>query len=483
MEASRQQAPPDETGPLDPEVAQFYRRAFSPARAGCINVLRKAGCSEEEAEDVFAETFERVMRTVDPIERNFAVPQMVEFLKKACRRKLIDERRHQGVLHSVPLADASSVSDDASDTPVELAERHEVVAIGREAVASLSDRDRQVFVQRHQMGLEPDEILENFPGLSRRSYRKILQRANARVLSAFEQIDSGARCRDMERNFLQRYISGDASAEESKVVESHLEHCRACQLTGARMRGYLHDVASGLAVAMGATAEVERNGSFLAEVPSRVLDAWQALGEATRSLRERLRDQALRAASSMPGSGGDAAAGQVIGISTAKVAGACVGGAVAAGATCLALGVSPLAVVGLQQDRPAPVERKAERRVPAPPVETPRPVIDPGPTEPPPEPRQEPSRRSPQQQDASSPSQEPVRPASESGAQTEEELGLESTGRPPRSSPPSSSGGESSEPSVGSSSSLDGGGESASPAPPSGGGGEAPVRGGSDVGL
>lgn len=488
MEAARTQDIADRAGNgrLSPEAVRFYRRVYRPARAGCLHQLRGAGCSEEEAEEIFQATLERVMETVDPISRRFAVPQMVNLLKTSCHRRLIDERRHQGVLQRVPLGDAGAMPDDESDTPVEVAESHEMVAMGREAVASLSERDRQVFVQRHQLGLGPDEILENFPGLSRRTYRKIMQRANFRVLQAFEEIDSGDRCEVMECRYLRGFVANQISAGEATTVEAHLNHCRACQLTVVRMRGYLHDVASGVGV-IGA-ADVHEHGNLLVAAASRVMDAGQTLAESTRALRERIREQTIRAATSMPGSSGDAAAGQALGVSSAKVvAGACgvVGSGIAVGATCAVLGVSPLAAVGLQQEEKSPdaIERSAEPPASSGPEYSPTPSYEPAP--PPTEPKDDAEPKPADESGSDSPEQEPLSPTSPAGARkTDEELGLGSTGRPPRSSPPpSTEEGSGAAPSVSSGSAAEGGGEAA-PAPEgSGGGGETPVRGGADMGV
>lgn len=483
MEAARKDAVSDQArnGKLSDEARQFYRRVYGPARAGCLNQLRLAGCSEEEAEEIFQGTFERVMQTVDPIARGFAVPQMVNMLKTSCRHRLIDERRHGGVLQRVPLADVGSLPDNESDTPVEFAESHEMVAIGREAVASLPDRDRQVFMQRHHRGLGPDEILENFPGLSRRTYRKIMQRANARVLAAFEQIDSGARCQDMERHYLRGYVSNEISTAEVAAVKAHLDHCRGCQQTVVGMRGYLHDVASGLGIVGTSSAEVHGHGNLLAEAASRFLDAGHALAESTRALRDRLREQAIRAATSIPGSGGDPAAGQVLGASSAKVvAGACgvVGSGIAVGATCAVLGVSPLAAVGLQEEgsRSDAIERQAESPATEGPEYVPAPNYEPAPPAKP-ESKAPPPEDSTEGSSTDSGESEPVRPPSESGPQTDEELGLGGTGRPPRSSPPPTT----EEPS-GAAPSVSPSSEAPSAPEGSGGGGSAPVRGGSEIG-
>lgn len=490
MEAARRQGVVDRggNGRLSPEAVQFFRRVYGPARAGCLHQLRCAGCSEEEAEEIFQATLERVMETVDPISRRFAVPQMVNLLKTACHRRLIDERRHQGVLRRAPLVEAGAVPDEESDTPAEVAESHEMVAMGREAVASLSERDRQVFVQRHQLGLEPDEILENFPGLSRRTYRKIMQRANARVLTAFEEIDRGDRCRDMEHHFLRRFVADEIPGGEMTAVEAHLSHCRACRLTVVEMRGYLHDIASALGVV--SAANVHDHGNLLVAAASRLADAGQAIAESTRALREKLRDQAIRTATSMPGSGGDAATGQVLGMSSAKVvAGACgvVGSGIAVGATCAVLGVSPLAAVGLQQGEKGPdvVEQTAEPTPSAGPEYSPAPNYEPAPAPPP---ATEPKAEEPKAAAEGSETgrEEPLSPTSPPGArQTDEELGLGSTGRPPRSSPGPSGEESSAAPSVGSAdpaaSSEEAG--SAPEAGSGGGGGETPARGGGDIGL
>lgn len=105
------------------------------------------------------------------------------------------------------------------------------------------------------------------------------------------------------------------------------------------MRSHLHDVASGLAAVI---AIEYGHGGLLAGWASGLLDAagrgGDALGQATRAGRERLRELALRAATALPGSGGETAAGQIAGISGAKAISLCAG-AIAAG--CLAAGVVP----------------------------------------------------------------------------------------------------------------------------------------------
>lgn len=365
--ASRQREDAGRDGKLSVGAAHYYARIYAAARAGCLSDLRRAGCSEEDAQDIFAATLERIMRKFDPTEATYAPQQMVALLKKACRQKLIDERRHRGVLKMVPLEEAGSRFDGGSESPPEAVETREAVAMGREAISSLPERDQAIFFQRHKLNLTPDEILRRNPGLSRRTYRKIMQRANARALEAFEAIDSGARCVQLRGELLRSYVAGEAGEEELAIVRAHLLHCRPCRLEAAQMRTHMHDIATGLAAVIAVECA---HGSLLAGWATQLLDrAWamgEALGAATRAARERLRELALRVATALPGSGGESTAGQIAGISGAKALSACAAGAIASG--CLAAGVVPgVGVLGqADQDRRPDPARPAQTRAPQP---------------------------------------------------------------------------------------------------------------------
>lgn len=335
------QAPQAGGRKLSVKEARFYASVYSSARKGSLNELRGKGCSEEEAEEFFSTAFEKVMETVNPIARKFSAPQMVNFIKRAAWTCMIDERRRRGKRPELELGSIRSLSDASAESPEEIAEEREAVAIGREAMQMLSERDRIIFRQRYQMNLSPDEILQNTPGLSLRTYRKIIQRANTRVLDAFERIESGERCQKMEGSLLRRYVTDESPETERLEVAAHLAHCRACRQTQAQMRDYLLDVASSL-VAASSLAGSSRVGA-LEGLPARLMEGASngahGLLEASRSLRERAREMLLRVAGGLSGSGGDASVGQALTATSVKVASACAAG-VAAGA-CIAAGVVP----------------------------------------------------------------------------------------------------------------------------------------------
>jgi RNA polymerase sigma factor (sigma-70 family) len=319
--------------------AQFYARVYDPARKGSLAELRRRGCEEQEAEDLFAAAYTKVMESVDPIERRFDAPQMVQLVKLACWRRLVDERRRLILRDGSDTELPRARRESPVEPPPELAEEREAVAIGREALAMLPERDRLVFMRRHLLGMLPEEILAEMPGLSKRTYRKIVQRANTRVREAFERIEAGERCAEMEGALLHRYVLGESPPAERRAVEAHLAHCGACRQARARMRGHLLDVASG--VMLASSLGTGRLGS--APSPAHLLElayqGAQALGEAGRAARERLREALLRLAGSLPGPGVDAGASQALGASSWRIASACTT-AVAAGA-CVAAGVVP----------------------------------------------------------------------------------------------------------------------------------------------
>jgi RNA polymerase sigma factor (sigma-70 family) len=327
------------TRTLSVAEAQFYARVYDPARKGSLAELRRRGCDDQEAEDLFSATYAAVMESVDPIERCFSAPQMVQLIKRACWRRLVDERRRL-ILREEPGPKPRPLRRESpTESPPELAEEREAVAIGREAMATLSERDRIVFLRRHLLGMLPEEILAETPGLSRRTYRKVIQRANARVRDAFERIEAGERCAEIEGGLLARYVLGESPPAERRAVEAHLAHCGACRQARARMRGHLIDVASGVMLASSLGAGHPGTGILHIHLLDLASQGAQTLGEASRAARERLREALLRLAGALPGPGTDAGVSQALGASSWRIASACTT-AVAAGA-CVAAGVVP----------------------------------------------------------------------------------------------------------------------------------------------
>ena len=217
---------------LSDEAARFYADVFPSARAGCLNELRARGCSEEEAEELFAAANEKVMAGVDPIKRHFSPPQMVNYMKLACRRRLIDKRRDDRAAPREELRESLWANELGVD---EVVEGHELVAMGLEAVSTLGERDRLVLLLRAQ-GFGPDEICLRISGLSDRAYRKVIERANKRVQSELKAIEGGGRCEEMKNALLLLHACHKTNAREDRQVTAHLERCRACRQAYVQMR-------------------------------------------------------------------------------------------------------------------------------------------------------------------------------------------------------------------------------------------------------
>lgn len=175
---------------IDPEASSFFDRLYEAARAGCLKSLRSSGCSEEEAEEFLGEAVVKVIDEVDPIARDFDPPQMVNYLKTASRRCLIDERRRRGVLHVASLDRVESVGDAGARSLDEEAASREAIDALLEALRSLPKRERRVFCLRYLRGMSPDEI-QRREGIGSRAYRRLIERANAAVRARLERGGEG----------------------------------------------------------------------------------------------------------------------------------------------------------------------------------------------------------------------------------------------------------------------------------------------------
>jgi hypothetical protein len=59
--------------------------------------LRRAGCSEDEAEEIFSGVLLETMAKPDPFPKKLVEAQLVSGIKKMCLWRLIDQRRDEPV--------------------------------------------------------------------------------------------------------------------------------------------------------------------------------------------------------------------------------------------------------------------------------------------------------------------------------------------------------------------------------------------------
>jgi RNA polymerase sigma factor (sigma-70 family) len=334
---------PPQRQQLSAQAAAFYEGVWEPARAGCLGLLRRLGCPQAEAEEVFSETYVTVMEKVDPIERGLHEAQMVNLMKTACRRRLINLRHREGVLKEVAVPEVKpSAGERRVEGPEELAEREEAIAISEEAVLSLAPRDRLIFLLRYRQDLSPEEVRQCVPRLSEHEYRRAIQRANARVLTSYRRIASGKRCGELAPAALATFIAGAAQGKEAEAIEAHLKHCRSCQRSCVEMRAYLHELTSSLALLAAIGSLGVGGGSALAHALSALGEVPSILSGVSRSAQVHLRGLVVRARGGVSAANGKSGISQVVGLSGLKIAGVCTG----VMATCVVAGIGGLSFSG-----------------------------------------------------------------------------------------------------------------------------------------
>jgi len=124
------------------------------------------------------------MSKVDPVARDFSLGELISYLKVACHRRLIDEVRKRKPIAPVGLDAMPSLSDPTVAQPEEDVLDREEACRARAAITSLPERQFYVFTQRYVLGRTPAEIVRGDPTLTERSYRRLIEKANARLRDA-----------------------------------------------------------------------------------------------------------------------------------------------------------------------------------------------------------------------------------------------------------------------------------------------------------
>ncbi len=209
----------------------------------------------------------------------------------------------------------------------------------REAMADLT-RDQQLALAGQVLaGMDSAEFCQRY-GWSTEKYRKVAQRARARLRVLMDEYECGGRCARLEPDLLA-LASGAATGEALTRARAHVANCVAC----ARMVGCRERSARRL------TALAPLPGAWLA---ARVADAWSSLRRSASAARHPF--------AGAGGSGGaGVAGGSLAGVGAVKVgiAAICVAGTVGGYAACAHLGV----LAGLAHAVGTPHHHGAEVRI------------------------------------------------------------------------------------------------------------------------
>jgi RNA polymerase sigma-70 factor (ECF subfamily) len=187
------------TGRLLERIATGDRDALEPLMAEHRKYLRRVVDARMEPKlrqkldpsDVVQETLTVASQRID----DYLARRPASFriwLRSTALEQLVDaRRRHQAQKRSlerdVRISDVSSMAIAkafAASSPSERLLRHEVVAQVREALANMSEADREVLVMRHAEGLsngDVAELLEMDPKTASKRYGRALQRLAAQL--------------------------------------------------------------------------------------------------------------------------------------------------------------------------------------------------------------------------------------------------------------------------------------------------------------
>jgi hypothetical protein len=234
------------------------------------------------------------------------------------------------------LRGAASLNADGDDeSPVVVADhsvrveqqalaRHELRAL-RELAAELTDDQRLVLACQVSLGMDCAEFCERY-GWSAEKFRKVAQRARAKLRSLMDAHDQGERCRTLEPSLLA-VAARIADHEQTLRVQAHLESCLGCARTLRDLRA------------------AERGVAAVLPVPAAIKAGLMAKAGAAAFAIRRI----LPFVSGAPGGSADATGGGAVAGGSLLSAGAaklgvtalCVAGAAGGYAVCSQVGVLP----------------------------------------------------------------------------------------------------------------------------------------------
>jgi anti-sigma factor RsiW len=223
-----------------------------------------------------------------------------------------------------PDSGAGEIEDRGAEVLQKVARRLDLQRV-REVVADLTDDQRLVLGSQVTLDMDCADFCARY-GWSAEKYRKVAQRARARLRVLVDSHQSGERCRLLEPDIVA-YAAGALEPERLERVARHLENCRSCARDVHELERASREVAA-LLPAPVALPLIAKAGA-LAKVAAVVAGARRLMPFAGQGV-----DTGTVTASA--GGGAVGAGGSLVGAGFAKlgVAVACVAGAAGGLALC-----------------------------------------------------------------------------------------------------------------------------------------------------
>ena len=313
---------------LREDPAEQVARIATSRRAWLLAIHRRR-LRHEDLEDCYSQaTLELLARAQrDPFSSR---EHVLNALEQKFRSRIEDRRRAIGgrsaiesaIAHAVPVegpySDLADLEDRGATVERQVFVRSEMRRV-REAMSDLS-RDQQLALAGQVLaGMDSAEFCQRY-GWSAEKYRKVAQRARARLRLLMDEYECGGRCTRLEPD-LVALASGAATGEALTRARAHVANCTAC----ARMVGGRERSVHGLAALTPIPA---------AWLAARLAGAWSWLRRSASTARHPF--------AGAGGSGGaSVAGGSLVGAGAVKVgiAAICVAGTLGGYAACSHLGV------------------------------------------------------------------------------------------------------------------------------------------------
>jgi DNA-directed RNA polymerase specialized sigma24 family protein len=222
-----------------------------------------------------------------------------------------------------------AVADPTADVAERLAGQDDVRRL-RELADELTADQRLVLACQIALDMDCQEFCARF-GWSAEKFRKVAQRARARLRALVADYEAGERCRSLADD-LAAYVAQVAGGEQSERVRRHLTNCPACAQTARELERVARGVGALLPLPPTVDPEVVHRFGAVARVLGRLLPFWDS-GESAAA--------AKAGTAAAAGGGGIAAGGSVVGLGAAKlgVTALCVAGAAGGYVVCDQIGL------------------------------------------------------------------------------------------------------------------------------------------------
>ena len=265
----------------------------------------------------------------------------------------------------------AAVADPTGDVAERLAGQDDVRRL-RELADELTADQRLVLACQIALDMDCQEFCARF-GWSAEKFRKVAQRARARLRALVADYEAGERCKSLADD-VAAYVAHAAGGEQSERVRRHLTNCPACAQTARELERVARGVGALLPLPPMVDPEVVHRYGAVGRVFGRVLPFWDS-GESVAAAKA-----GAAGAAAAAGGGGITAGGSVVGLGAAKlgVTALCVAGAAGGYVVCDQIGLfgGPLPRERHHISTTANAAHKApKRRAPSPAVTgTPAPI-------------------------------------------------------------------------------------------------------------